>query len=77
MAKLREVFVGADPVNPSPQFANPPGRLGFCQCLSLAFFARSTSFGNEQPSIAEGSHKIRQVVVNFSIVEVANAVGSS
>jgi hypothetical protein len=56
--------------------AEEQGRLSFCQCLSLAF-SLSTSFGNEHSSVAQGSHKIRYGVVNFAIVDVANAVGSS
>jgi hypothetical protein len=43
----------------------------------LAFFAFSSSLCNEQATITERSHKVREIVMGFPIVEVRDAIRGS
>src|SRR5215471_9413505 len=42
--------------------------------LCFAFFTISTRFSNEQTVITEGSHKIWQIVMRFSLIQVGDAI---
>ena len=77
MTAFWQMGLCAQPVHSPLEQREPPCRFGFHERFSFAFFTFPPSFGNEQPTIAERPHVVRQILMRFSVEHVVDPVRSS
>ena len=77
MTAFWQMGLCAQPVHSPLEQREPPCRFGLHQGFSFAFFTFPPSFGNEQPTIAEHPHVVRQILMRFSVEHVVDPVRSS
>src|SRR6266487_4543210 len=69
--------IRAEPVHAALEQGKSSCSLGLHKSFSFAFFAFPASLGNEQPTIAERSHVIRQILMGFSLEDVIDSIRST
>src|SRR6266702_3518690 len=75
IATLREVLICSDPIDSLFELSQSSCCLRFNQCLPLALLILFSGLCYEQATVAKCPHKIREVVMGFSLIHVGNTVG--
>ena len=74
MATFAKIQIRPDPVLAPFDLCQPPRRFGFHERFSFALFTLSPCLGDEQPTITERAHVIREILMRMSLEHVVDAI---